>query len=83
MAKHPQSPYLLLGTAIRTRRKTLGLSQAQLGEFAGCGLTFVNQLESGKKTIRLNKLIDVLKVLGLELALEPGKDLLRVSDKLT
>ena len=59
--------------AIRKQRKSLGLTQQQLGQFAGCGSLFIHDLEKGKPTVRLNKLVDVLKVLGLQLTLEPGK----------
>lgn len=62
-----------LGEAIRKRRKYLHLTQEQLGQFAGCGSLFIHQLEKGKSTIRLDKLLEVLKVLGLQLTLEPGK----------
>lgn len=62
-----------LGTAIRKRRKLLNLTQEQLGQFAGCGWLFIHNLEKGKATVRLNKLVDVLKVLGLQLTLEAGK----------
>ena len=68
--------------ALAQRRKALGLSQSELGDYAGCGLTFINQLEGGKETVRLNKLLDVLNVLGLSLTLDLGKEPLRVSDKL-
>ncbi len=62
-----------LGAAVRKQRKSLDLTQEQLGQFAGCGALFIHDLEKGKATIRLNKLIDVLKVLGLQMTLEPGK----------
>ena len=74
--------YTVLGGAIRLQRKALGLSQGQLAEFAGCGLTFISQLERGKPTIRLNILFEVLKILGLSLTLSFGKEPLIVSDKL-
>jgi HTH-type transcriptional regulator / antitoxin HipB len=62
-----------LGKAIRKQRKSLKLTQQQLGQFAGCGALFVHDLERGKPTVRLHKVVDVLKVLGLQLTLEPGK----------
>ena len=62
-----------LASAIRNQRKSLGLTQEQLGRFAGCGALFIHDLEKGKATVRLSKLIDVLKILGLQLTLEPGK----------
>jgi y4mF family transcriptional regulator len=67
-----------LGQAVRAERQRLKLTQTQLAEFAGCGLTFVNQLERGKPSVRLEKLLDVLEVLGLTLSLAKGKDLLKV-----
>ncbi|AKU92032.1 helix-turn-helix domain-containing protein [Vulgatibacter incomptus] len=72
-----------LGAAVRRRRKGLGLTQIELSTLAGCGPVFIYDLERGKKpTLRLDKLIDVLAVLGLQLALEPGKAAFRVSGDL-
>jgi len=62
-----------LGAAVKRQRKSLNLTQKDLGNYAGCGALFIHDLEKGKVTLRLNKLIDVLKVLGLQLSLEPGK----------
>ncbi len=62
-----------LGTAIRRRRRDLALTQKQLAEFAGCGLAFLYELERGKRSTRLDKVLDVLDVLGLELRLEEGR----------
>jgi HTH-type transcriptional regulator/antitoxin HipB len=61
-----------LGTAVRARRKALGLTQDDLARLARCGSLFVVKLERGKDTVRLDKLIDVLTVLGLQLSLENG-----------
>ncbi len=68
--------------AVRRRRRALGLTQAALGRFAGCGPVFVYDLERGKPTIRFAKLLDVLKVVGLELRLVEGKAVLSVDDAL-
>jgi y4mF family transcriptional regulator len=72
------SPTIRLGTALRNRRKSLGLTQQELARLAGCGLAFLYELESGKATVRLDKLLGVLGVLGLELSLVEGKDALGV-----
>ena len=64
--------------AVRRRRKSVALTQRELSELAGCGLDFIYDVEAGKPTVRLNKLIDVLVVLGLELVLEEGKAGLRI-----
>ena len=56
-----------LGERVRQRRKALGLRQADLADLAGCSNRFVHTVENGKTTLRLDKVLDVLDVLGLEL----------------
>ena len=72
-----------LGKVIRARRKDLKLTQEELAEFAGCGVVFIYEAEIGKETIRLDKLLDVLKILGLQLRLENGKSKLAVTEGLS
>lgn len=63
-----------LGARVRSRRRELGLKQAELAELAGCSTRFVHTVEAGKATVRLDKLLDVLDVLGLRLTIEgPGR----------
>ncbi|MFL5322404.1 MAG: helix-turn-helix transcriptional regulator [Myxococcaceae bacterium] len=61
-----------LAEAVRSRRKALKMTQAQLAALAECGLVFLYDLEQGKPTLRLDKVVSVLTVLGLELTLQPG-----------
>jgi HTH-type transcriptional regulator/antitoxin HipB len=72
------SPTMKLGVALRNRRKSLRLTQHELARLAGCGLAFLYELESGKATVRLDKLLGVLGVLGLELSLVEGRDALAI-----
>lgn len=67
-----------LASAVRARRKALGVTQIQLARLAGCGPVFVYALETGKKTMRLDKLLAVLEVLGLELVVSQGHGGVRV-----
>ncbi|MCB9029505.1 MAG: helix-turn-helix transcriptional regulator [Deltaproteobacteria bacterium] len=69
-----------LGQVVRKERKERGLTQAQLGEFAGVGINLVSQLERGKPTLRFDKLLDVLEVLGLRLKLEQAQGPLVVEE---
>ncbi|MDF1839261.1 MAG: helix-turn-helix transcriptional regulator [Planctomycetota bacterium] len=62
-----------LGLALRNRRKTLGLSQLQACDLAGVGPAFLYELEHGKPTVRLDKVMAVLEVLGLGLQLCEGE----------
>src|SRR5688500_11795231 len=68
--------------ALRARRRALGLTQVELGRYAGCGPDFVYDLEAGKPTIRLDKLLDVLAVLGLSLRVVDGRVPLTVDEAL-
>ncbi|RTY33752.1 transcriptional regulator [Chlorobium phaeovibrioides] len=56
-----------LSTFIRKRRKSLGMTQPELAEKAGTGLRFIRDLEQGKKTLRMDKVNQVLDLFGYEL----------------
>lgn len=72
MQSHREMAYLdfqhELAKQVRLRRKQLDLSQQHVAQLAGCGPVFVIDLERGKPSLRLDKVLSVLKVLGLELA---------------
>lgn len=63
----------MLARVVRGRRHALGLRQDELADLASCSTRFVHMLEQGKQTVRLDKLLDVLEVLGLGLTLRPGR----------
>ena len=52
---------------IKLKRKQNQLTQPELALKAGVGLRFVRDLEQGKKTLRMDKVNDVLKLFGEEL----------------
>ncbi len=56
-----------VGGHVRKRRRDLGITQAELSALAGCSSAFLRNLEQGKASVRLDKLSDVLEVLGLTL----------------
>lgn len=81
--KEPQSLLMpRLGRALRARRRALKLNQAELAQLSGVGLAFLYDLEHGKPTVRIDKLLAVLAVLGLELHLREGKQTLSVAREL-
>lgn len=51
---------------VKQKRKELKLTQEELASNAGVGLRFVRDLEQGKKTLRLDKVNDVLALFGKE-----------------
>lgn len=58
-----------LGEAVRRTRKAHGLTQHALAGLAGTGPRFISELERGKSSAELGKVLDVLAVLGLRLTL--------------
>ena len=56
-----------LSSHIKQKRKKHGLTQTELAERAGVGLRFIRDLEQGKKTLRIDKVNDVLALFGEEL----------------
>lgn len=69
--KSPQQ----LGTAIRARRRQLNVTQKDLAMTCGTGLRFIIDLEKGKPTCQIGKILQVLQALGLKLQISsPGVD---------
>ena len=60
-----------LAAEIKRLRKAAGLTQAELADRAGVGLRFIRELEQGKPTVRLDKVKQVLDLLGYELFVRP------------
>lgn len=60
-----------LGAAVRERRKQLELTQADIAGIGRTGNRFIVELENGKPTIQLQKALDVMDLLGLEVIVQP------------
>lgn len=58
-----------IGTVIRSVRKKLGITQRDLALTANTGLRFIIELEKGKPTCQMGKVLQVLQVLGIQLNL--------------
>jgi HTH-type transcriptional regulator/antitoxin HipB len=61
--------YRKLAQIIRNHRKKSGLNQLELAKLAGIGKTQIFDLEHGKKTVQLDTLLKVLKVLNIRIIL--------------
>lgn len=55
-----------IGEFVKHRRKSVKLTQEELAKKAGVGLRFLRELEQGKKTLRLDKVNQVLVMFGSE-----------------
>ncbi len=63
------TPYRL-GQIVKAYRLEQKLTQAQLAAKSGTGLRFIVELERGKPTVQLDKVIAVAEALGLMLMLQ-------------
>ena len=57
------------GEAVKNRRKKLGYTQKEISEFTGFSISFLSDLENGKKTIEIEKSLAVANLLGLDVEL--------------
>lgn len=60
-----------IGNLVKNTRKQLGINQKDLALSAGTGLRFIIDLEGGKPTCQLGKVLTVLKTLGITAHLIP------------
>jgi y4mF family transcriptional regulator len=63
-----------IGRIVRAARRAQGLRQDQLAGAAGVGVRFLSELERGKPTVRLEKVLAVLNALGCRLHVEMPPD---------
>ena len=56
-----------LGRLVRVRRLILELTQQEAADAAGVGRRFISELEAGKPTVELAKVLAVLRMLGLSM----------------
>lgn len=56
-----------IGGLVRQVRKEHGLTQEQLAAISGVGVRFVRELEQGKESCHLGKVITVVAMLGMDI----------------
>lgn len=66
LAKDPAE----IGRIVRQARKHAGLRQAQAAALCGVGTRFLSDLENGKLTLHLGKVLQVLKGFGLRVIIK-------------
>ena len=78
-ARSEQSHVLLLrpfdlGRAMRSRRIENEMTQAQLAADAAVSTKWISEVENGKPTAEVGKIMEVLGYLGYALTVEPRKE---------
>jgi HTH-type transcriptional regulator/antitoxin HipB len=63
-----------IGRIVKNARKNLGVTQRHLALTSGTGLRFIIELEQGKPTCQLGKVLTVLGTLGIKIILEGGQE---------
>lgn len=58
-----------IGELVRAKRKKDKLTQAQTSALCNVGTRFLSELENGKTTLELGKVLQVLACLGLEVSI--------------
>ncbi len=60
-----------IGDLVRKTRKKMRVTQKDLALTSGTGLRFIIELEKGKPTCQLGKVLTILHTLGVKLTLIP------------
>ena len=60
-----------IGKLVKVKRKQDGLTQTELAELCQIGTRFLSELENGKPSLHLDKVMLVLQNLGLQISIEP------------
>lgn len=63
-----------ISSIIKNRRKSLNLTQAECATFCGVGVRFFSELENGKQSLHLGKVLQVLQTLGLKTTISENED---------
>jgi HTH-type transcriptional regulator/antitoxin HipB len=64
-----------IGEAVKSTRKKLGVTQRDLALTSGTGLRFIIDLEKGKPTCQVGKVLTVLNTLGIVMELKDATGL--------
>lgn len=58
---------MVISSTLKSLRKEYRMTQVDLAMKSGVGLNFVRQLEQGKTTVRMDKVVQVFDLFGYEL----------------
>ena len=67
MKKSTGSIDIEIGSRVRMRRISIGMSQEKLGEMLGLTFQQVQKYEKGTNRISVGRLVDIAKILGVDI----------------
>ncbi len=63
-----------IGRIAREKRKSIGFTQVETAGMCNVGARFLSELENGKSTLQVGKVLHVLASLGLEITITDKAD---------
>lgn len=63
-----------ISEVVKKRRKSLGLTQSECAAMCNVGNRFFSELENGKETLHIGKVINCLQILGINISLTNRED---------
>lgn len=63
-----------ISEAVKNRRKSLNLTQSECAAMCNVGNRFFSELENGKETLHIGKVINCLQILGINISLTNRED---------
>jgi len=55
-----------IGSLVKHKRNQLNMTQPELSAISGVGVRFISDLENGKPTMQIGKILEILHILGLD-----------------
>ena len=67
---HIVNTIIEVGQLVRVKRRDMGLTQKELAALCHVGTRFISELENGKPSLEIDKVLKVIRNVGLNIALE-------------
>ena len=58
-----------IGKAIRQKRKEIGMTQTEAAGLCNVGIRFLSELENGKPTLEIDKVLQVVSMFGFSMSM--------------
>ena len=56
-----------IGLLVKEKRKKINMTQKKAASIAGVGVRFLSELENGKPTLEIDKVLNVARIFGIDI----------------
>ena len=56
-----------IGLLVKEKRKKINMTQKEAASIAGVGVRFLSELENGKPTLEIDKVLNVARIFGIDI----------------